>query len=389
MDNLSKNKPLAIAMPERIDAENAEAFRDQVLSLVRESGDTLVILKGEDLKYISSAGLRTLLYLHRHLSGMFVTGVSQEVYNILEMTGFTEILPIEKAPRCLSIEGCPLIGTGAKADVYRYDAETVIKVYHRANALPAIRQERELARKAFILGLPTAISYDVVRVGDRYGSVFELLDADSLSTEIREHPEKFEEYVRLFADLLRDIHAVRVAPGDMPDIRLLIGQWVTADESYLEAEDYGKLCRLIEEVPVSHTLIHGDYHTGNVLLQKKEALLIDMDTLSYGHPVFELANVYLALVGFGELAPDYVEHFIGLPYETTCRIWQRFLPLYLQSSDPDLLKDVEEKTRLLSYVRLLRHTVRRDTESEKARETIALCRDRISGLLKTIDSLTW
>ncbi len=38
-----------------------------------------------------------------------------------------------------------------------------------------IKNEQRLAKRAFVKGVPTAISYDIVKVGDKYGSVFELL----------------------------------------------------------------------------------------------------------------------------------------------------------------------------------------------------------------------
>ena len=41
--------------------------------------------------------------------------------------------------------------------VYRIDRDTVVKVYHSADCLPDVQRERELARKALVLGIPTAI----------------------------------------------------------------------------------------------------------------------------------------------------------------------------------------------------------------------------------------
>ena len=60
------------------------------------------------------------------------------------------------------------------------DEETIVKEFHNADALENINRERELARTAFVLGIPTAISYDVVRLENGgYGAVYELLNAKS------------------------------------------------------------------------------------------------------------------------------------------------------------------------------------------------------------------
>lgn len=51
-------------------------------------------------------------------------------------------------------------------------------------------------------------------------------------------------------------------------------------------------------------MIHGDYHTKNLELQNDEVLLIDMDTLAVGNPIFELASMYNSFVGYYEIDRD-------------------------------------------------------------------------------------
>ena len=79
--------------------------------------------------------------------------------------------------RGVSVEGCRLIGKGAKGNVYRYNDELVIKVYNNNNTYSDVEREIALSRKAFILGIPTAISFGIVAVGERYGSMYELVDS--------------------------------------------------------------------------------------------------------------------------------------------------------------------------------------------------------------------
>ena len=73
-----------------------------------------------------------------------------------------------KKYREVSVDGCRLIGHGAKGDVYRYDDELVIKVFNQNNTYRDVEQEIAQSRKAFILGIPTAISFGIVSVGNRY-----------------------------------------------------------------------------------------------------------------------------------------------------------------------------------------------------------------------------
>ncbi|MCR5430476.1 MAG: anti-sigma factor antagonist, partial [Eubacterium sp.] len=157
---------LTISLDGRIDSTNAEDVEKQITE-IREANDYKnIIIDAQKLDYISSAGLRIILRIRKEEDGLKIVNVSSDVYEIFEMTGFSEMIPIEKAYRELSVDGCEVIGQGANGKVYRIDPETIIKVYKNPDALPEIKKERELARTAFVLGIPTAIPYDVVRVGD-------------------------------------------------------------------------------------------------------------------------------------------------------------------------------------------------------------------------------
>ena len=202
-----------------IDSGNAAQAEQELNRLRQDIPAEAVVLDLERLTYISSAGLRIILRLRKERPELRLVNASSEVYEILEMTGFTEMMPVGKAYRRLSVDGCEVIGRGANGEVYRLDPDTIIKVYLNPDSLPDIHRERELARRAFVLGIPTAIPYDVVKVGDGYGSVFELLNAKSLAKLILAQPERLDEYVQVYVDLLKKIHATEVRPGDMPDMK--------------------------------------------------------------------------------------------------------------------------------------------------------------------------
>ncbi len=148
-----------IRLSGRIDYNNtAEAEKAILAQLAGESGPVLV-LEAAELDYISSAGLRMVLRLKKTYPELRIVNVSSEVYEILEMTGFTEMMTVEKAYRSISVEGCEVIGRGANGVIYRIDQDNVVKVYDNDDALEDIRHEREVAKLAMILGVPTAISY--------------------------------------------------------------------------------------------------------------------------------------------------------------------------------------------------------------------------------------
>lgn len=378
---------LYICLNGRVDASNAGEAEKAVNEARAEAPGKKTVIDAEKLEYISSAGLRILLRLRKEDKDLSVINVSPEVYDILDMTGFTEMLTVKKAYRHLSVEGCEQIGKGANGAVYRYDPETIVKVYFNADALPDIQRERELARKALVLGINTAIPYDVVRVGESYGTVMELLEATSLTKMIRKDPEHLEEPLRYYVDMVKQIHATEVKPGEMPDMKMVALDWAAFDRDYLPKEIGDKLYAMVEAVPESHTMLHGDYHINNVMVREGEALLIDMDTLCIGHPVFELGSMYNAYVGFGEPDPSVITEFLGLPIETTKEFWKRALAMYLDTEEPGRLEEVENKAKIIGYMRLLRRTVRRRPENSEAQ--IAFYQEELVKLISGTDKLTF
>ena len=126
----------------------------------------------------------------------------------------------DKPMREISIEGCELLGKGGNGAVYRLDPETIVKVYFGVrNSKEKIDQNREVTKKAFIHGVPTTIAFDMVKVGDDYGVVYEMIDAKSLAQEIAANPDKADEYANMIADTLINLHHTEFEPGSLTDSR--------------------------------------------------------------------------------------------------------------------------------------------------------------------------
>lgn len=390
MDQVASHKNgdvLTVCLSGRIDASNAAEIEQEVMAVRAAAADAATVIDAEHLEYISSAGLRILLRLRKAEPNLTLINVSPEVYEILDMTGFTEMMTVKKAYRQLSVDGCEIIGRGANGAVYRYDAETIVKVYLNSDALPEIQRERELARKALVLGINTAIPYDVVRVGENYGTVMELLEATSLSKMIKKDPEHLEVPLKYYVDMLKQIHGTEVNAGDMPDMRKVALEWAAFDREYLPKELGDKLYQMVEAVPEQQTMLHGDYHTNNIMVRDGEALLIDMDTLCVGHPIFELGSMFNAFVGFLELDHSEAEKFLRFSYETAGRFWKRALALYLGTEDAKRLEEVENKAKIVGYMRLLRRTIRREAENRE--QLIAFYQQRLTDLIPTVEALTF
>ncbi|MBQ6263683.1 MAG: ATP-binding protein [Clostridia bacterium] len=379
---------MTIKLNGRIDSNNAAEIENDILAQLSGQEGAPVEIDASGLEYISSAGLRVLLRIRKNHPDMRITGVNSEVWEILDMTGFTEMIPVEKAYRVVSIEGAEEIGRGANGTIYRIDRDNVVKVYNNADALADIQHEREVAKLALILGIPTAISYDVVKVGESYGSVFELLNARSFSKILANEPERMDWCVKEYVELLGKIHSTVVPEGKLPDMKDTALAWARFMQDHLPAEAGNKLLALIGSIPHDDHMIHGDYHTKNVELQNDEVLLIDMDTLAVGHPIFELASMFNAFIGFSEYDHENIKRFQGFDFETGSTFWHKTLSAYLGTRCETKIREVEDKARIIGYTRLIRRTiVRGETETEEGREKVKMWTEELLGLLDKTDTL--
>ena len=290
--------------------------------------------------------------------------------------------------REVSVEGCELIGRGAKGDVYRYDEELVIKVFNQNNLYQDVERETSLARRAFILGMPTAISFGIVAVGDRYGAMYELVDAETLSSYIAKEPERVDEYAEIMAGVARHIHSIEVAENDIfPEAYGRLQEYIRGGVAY-ESEYLARKCmKLLDALPETNTLVHGDFHTNNVFMLRGEPMLIDMDRVSRGHAIVELSDLYYFYVVLGEDDPSVVEKFMGFSYETSQQFFESFMRYYLQTEDDDRIREVTEKAALICYSRMIRKIRKSGAITEEGKVIIDRCLSRITNLTKRLDTL--
>ena len=379
---------LYIAIEGRIDASNAAEAEEKIFSIKKDNSGKHTVLDADKLEYISSAGLRVILRLRKEEPKLAIINVASDVYEVFDMTGFTDMVTIEKAYQRMSVDGCEFIAKGANGAVYRYDDETILKTYFAKDALPEIKQERENARKAFVLGINTAIPYGIVRVDDGYGTVTELLNAVSVTKLIRNNPDDMSEAAKYYIDMLKNIHAIEVEDGEVPDMKETALAWADFVAPHLPPEQGKKLRALVEAVPKQNTLMHGDYHTNNIMVQNGEPLLIDMDTLCMGHPVFELGSMFNAFVGYSELDHQVTMNFFGYTHEAAEKFWDMSLKMYLGTDDEEECRSVAEKAMIIGYTRMLRRAIRRPEESDSPAK-IARCKEMLGMLLGKVDTLVF
>lgn len=264
-------------------------------------------------------------------------------------------MPKERAMREISVEGCQVLGKGGNGAVYRLDDETIVKVYFSNRHSPErINRSRETTKRAFVNGIPTMIAFYMVKVGENYGVVYEMINAKSLGQEICEHPDKIDEYSNLIADTLLNIHHIEFEKGTLPDSKERLRKEViaTRDAGFYKPEEAARVMKLIDGIPDRNTFIHQDFHPGNLMLQNGEIMLIDVDDSGLGHPIIDLAAMHLVYVTAAKTS--YKLTAMGLTKDQFARVWNNILKRYFHTDDENKIKEINRVIEGYAMISLIK-----------------------------------
>lgn len=370
---------LTIFLTGELNSSNAEDVGLEIERIAKSVAFQTLVLDLKDLSYISSAGLRIVLRLKNTYADFSIVNASNEVYEIFHMTGFTSILTVKKALRNIDITGASVIGDGYYSTVYQLDKDTVVKVFNQTSDEHQIERELRLAKEAFVLGIPTAISFDIVQVGEKLGVCYEMLDCMSLKDALLSHPDRKKDYYEKYASLLKVINSTECLNPSIPEIKKTYQKKVEEIAPFLEKRHYEKAKALIDSIEERHTFVHGDCHFKNIMVQDEELLLIDMDTLSVGHPIFELAAIYDSYCGYNEDSPGNCEAFFGISEEEAREIYESVVALYFGKDDAA----IKEKIKLVCYINIVWDHI----HAEGSKEKLEKAKHRLVPLLERYDDL--
>ena len=263
-----------------------------------------IVVDFTECPYISSAGIRILLMAHRRMAatgGKFIArNLSPTVREVFDLTGISRVITITKTAREISIEGRELLSSGVCGECFRLDDETVVKLYKDGVDLGMAELEKRYAQAAFVLGIPTAVSYDVVTCGTRSGIVFELLNAELFSAVIRRDPQQIDQHAKRLADLATNLHAAKGDEEVLPRLKDRIRDYINQLHGVFEPAEIALLLARLEVIPDADTCVHFDLHSSNIMEQDGELVIIDMGDFSIGSNYFDIGLLYL-IYGLPEL----------------------------------------------------------------------------------------
>ena len=341
---------LTIYLQGKLSSTNAQEVEDAIMQIINQNQGSKIEFNAQNLEYVSSAGLRVILKVFKSHKDLKITNVSRDVYEIFEMTGFSELMTIQKALREICVDDCEVIGTGGHCKVLRLNSDTIIKLLHPGTPLEDAERERDYAKKAFVMGLPTAIPFDVVKCGDSIGLVFEMVNSDTFSAFLKKNPHRFEEFAVKYAKLMKQLHATKVNDGVLASTKQLYRDRIDnlSKLGYFTEQEIADLHRINNAFKDDYSIIHGDYHPKNVMVMDDELVLIDMADITYGNPLYDLGSMMLTHV---TVTGERKESITGLPSEMVDNLWKVFISVYLETTDAQKIELTMKKAGIFAMLK--------------------------------------
>jgi thiamine kinase-like enzyme len=175
--------------------------------------------------------------------------------------------------------------------------------------------------------------------------------ADTVGHTLTAHPEQFDEVMRKFVDTYQIIHHTNIKKrGAFASLKDTWTKWadgMQANGSFTASET-DMLKQMIAAVPERPTMVHCDYHAGNVMYQRNEIIVIDMADIGYGHPIFDLAGgAFHARYSYFEKR----QRVHGMVQAEMLRFWDTLLRFYFKTEDEKKLQEIKEMCEAFGLLR--------------------------------------
>lgn len=293
---------LTIPIHGHIDSSKAQQMQEEINAAIEaHHGETDgLVLDAEELTFISSLGMRCILMLKKKWADLQIINCCEEVYSAFKMTGFTRMITITKAlPRIHEEELLPAEGI---EDVFRLSDDTMVKVYPPKTTLETVQDEVQTAREVFIWGVPTVMTFDIVRVKDSYGIIFEGvtwkdMDADTLG------------------ELIRDFHQHIIEPDKkIPSALQREKQRIKEKAAQYGDEQVSCMLRVLGTIPEGSALLHGNLCLQSAAYSQEGTfpVVVNMDSIAYGNPIIDITHLYASLPQ--DKQTEYFDDFLSTYY---------------------------------------------------------------------------
>lgn len=367
-----------ISLPSKLDDKTSE-FIDETVKLCESdiNNNGWIVFDGKDLLDYTIKGLKQIRRLRDITNQVIFLNLSDEMFDLFYSVGYTTIFFVYKTFKEIELKDAKYIGGGQNGSVYDLGNNVALKVFADQVSLYEIVKEEQITKWAFNAGIPTSISFGLYKVNGSLAFKFEYIKTKGLSKYITEDPENIDEYIKAYANFLKQIDLIIADKNLLPSKKKEFIAYAKDIQNALDEKHFNKLMNFIESIPDSDTIVHGDAHTRNVRYSKDGLKVIDLGDLGYGDPIFELASMFATYVGYRIISKNDIVKIGNDNYHV---IWDKLIKYSFPNLSDDEIKDKENRYAALAYTRILRHCI----NYNELKENIELIKNKLNEALDKI-----
>lgn len=235
------------------------------------------------------------------------------------------------------------VGEGGNSEAYINEAEPgiLLRVNVNDTSEKAIREDFYTPKAVAETGIPTPEIFEIVRAGKYFGvKCRAVAGKKSFSRLCADDPASIDALGARMAALTKEFHAKTVQDSEWIPSRKEQLQEAARTTTLVRGKTKEKLLEVVNNIPESNHLLHGDLQTGNLIMVDGKPYWIDLGRASHGVPQFDLGHLYLFCNLFGRTAR--VQEIAHMTDKQLMQFWNAFASAY---NGPDKMDEFLSECR--------------------------------------------
>ena len=216
------------------------------------------------------------------------------------------------------------------------------------NSIEVLEYDRDATKKALEIGIKTPNVQDVVKLSTgEFGLIYEYIDGKkSIARAMSEDLDNIEYYAKRFASISRDMHSKVCDVNKFESMKERIINQIKEKDILTETQKE-KALKLLDTIEDKNNFVHGDFQPANFIMTKDKEYVIDLRTIAYGNPDYDVAFYYYFS---HRMSPEGMQRVFHCEKKYVLEMWNYFIKYYFDVQSEKAINELNNRYAKLSLV---------------------------------------